>query len=217
MNNENKGMEKKGILKYLFIVFLVLGLISIGVGIVGNFTFWKDDTNTGVNDVESGEESNDSLNGNVDGSDDSKKFDGSLSFEPRKSILDDFNVTIPEGFTSFFDVVTSLDMDLVTDSSQSLSSCNIHFGEIINYDFSSLELANQMVEYFGVKESLNEKEINEIKWYNFQYESVGSVDSYLTEKNGKLYLFEYKVEANAKPEVCNKYMPDLINSVSYKK
>lgn len=208
--------QKVNISKYVIIILFVVGVILITVGIVGNYTFWKDNFEKEVSMVEDGEISDDMSSENNDVIDSSKKFDGSLSFEPRKSILNTFNISVSTEFTSFFDIVTSLDKELVTDSEQSFSSCKVHFGEVINYNLTAEELSNQMVEFYGVKESLSEKEINGIKWYNFQYGSFENVDVYLTEKNNKLYMFEYTIEKNAKVEVCNQYMPGIINSVSYK-
>lgn len=209
-----KNPEKKSNMhKVLVIILMVVGIMFIGFSAILIFS----NKDVSINGVDSSTgESNENDNDSSSVTDDSTKFTGHLSFEPRKSILDTFNVTVPEEFTSFFDVVTSLDKELDTNPSVTSGKCKVEFGEIINLKIPASDLAQQMAEYFDAVNGVIEKNINGITWYNFNYDFFGNIDAYLTERNNRLYLFRYTIEENASKDICSKYMPGIINSVSYK-
>ena len=156
-----------------------------------NFSFIeKEDVPIDSSEIEDDEDVDDIFNLFEEEDNILNKYNGWMSYEPSKSILNTFNIVIPDGFTNdigIFDV-GSLNVYLDTNPDQIFSKCEISFGEIINYKMPARDLAQQISEYYGVENGVIEGEINGIKWYYFNYNFFGTVDAYLTERKSFIFL-----------------------------
>lgn len=210
MNNNKPEIKKKK--NSLGIILLILGFALIGAGL-GYGVLVPEQNLTSNNDS-----SNNSSYDKNDTNDDDKnsdEYNGLLSFEASKQITDIFNITVPDEFISTFENDNSIDKSLETDGEGIFNECSVELKEIINFN-NAESLATSMMKYYGVETELVTTEINNITWYNFQYESLGINDIYLTQKDKHVYIFTYQIEKDANQEICQQYMPSLINSVSYK-
>lgn len=210
MNDNKPEIKKKK--NSLGIILLILGFALIGAGL--GYGFLVPEQNLTSNN----DSSNNSSYDKNDTSDDDKnsdEYNGLLSFEASKQITDIFNITVPDEFISTFENNNSIDKSLETDGEGIFNECSVELKEIINFN-NAESLATSMMKYYGVESELVTTEINNITWYNFQYENLGINDIYLTQKDKHIYIFTYQIEKDANKEKCQQYMPSLINSVSYK-
>lgn len=184
------------------IILLILGFILIVAGAVYTFFIYKD----------RGKKSNSSID---DFSITKTEYAGLLIYEPSKQITDVFNITVPIEFIDMMEGNNNIVKELMGNIDGIFNSCKVELAEVINFNDANL-LAKSMSKYHNADVTLTTKKINGIKWYNFQYESLGTNDMYITDKDGHVFVFVYEVGRDANKEVCNQYMPEIINSVSYK-
>lgn len=211
--NENK-IETQKKKSSLGIILLILGFALIAAGL--GYQFLMPEQNLNSNNDSSNDssyEKNDNNNDNSNAS--STEYTGLLSFEASKQITNVFNITVPDEFIATFEKANSIDKSLETDGEGIFNECSVELKEIINFN-NAKDLATSMMKYHGVETELVTTEINDITWYNFQYESLGINNIYLTQKDEHVYIFTYKIGSDANQETCQQYMPALINSISYK-
>lgn len=208
-------------MKKVGVILFVLGVILIFYGsfltIFDNFSENKKLDNDNVEEkIDSNEVEDEKVDsGIIDDETTSSKYNGTMWFNPASKIKDIFNIDVPSQFEDVF-VGNSVDKKLITNSSGTFNSCRVSFKEVKNY-VSSRQLAEEMAEYFSVSDSLTEKEINGIKWQYFYYSnSLGNSDYYLTDKDNKVFIFEYEIGSDADVSVCEPYRTSIINSISYK-
>lgn len=209
--NDNK-LETPKKKNSLGIILLILGFTLIAAGL--GYQFFMPEQNL-VSNNDSSDNSSYDKDDNNDDNENSTEYNGILSFEASKQITDVFNITVPDEFIATFENNNSIDKSLETDGKGVFNDCSVELKEIINFN-NAESLATSMMKYHGVETELVTTEINNITWYNFQYESLGINDIYLTQKDKHVYIFTYQIESDANQEICQQYMPALINSISYK-
>ena len=93
------------------------------------------------------------------------------------------------------------------------NTCNYKFNVLKGYK-DSKDLAIQMSKYYQVSKP-KELQINSITWYYLSYQDNGKVNIYLTSRNNRVYIYEFKAEKNADSTYCEKYNTSIINSIFY--
>ena len=73
-----------------------------------------------------------------------------------------------------------------------------------------------MKNYYKLKDDPEELQINSITWYHISYENNGTVNLYLTSRNKKVYMYEFREEKNANTISCEQYNTSILNSIYYK-
>ena len=71
-----------------------------------------------------------------------------------------------------------------------------------------------MSKYYKTKKP-KELQINSITWYYISYEDNDKFNIYLTTRNKRVYMYEFREEKNADSTYCEKYNESIINSIFY--
>lgn len=122
---------------------------------------------------------------------------------------------MPKEFVPFFENDPSIGVKIETVPDSFLGRCSLEL-KIVLYYSSAEDLAKQMADYYSCSETLTIKEINGIKWHYFYDDGMITSDYYLTEKDSKVYMFQYSIGKEADKNICEPYRTSIINSVSYK-
>lgn len=212
----NEQVPKKSKLGF---ILLILGVILIVAGIASSFILPKEESmkedNTQNETTNNDNSSNEITDNSGFKTDILTEYNGILQYDMNELITDKFNITIPTEFVNSDTDSNYIEKELETDGQGIFNSCTIKLSQIINFNDANL-LATSMAKHHSADATLTTKEINGITWYNFQYEHLGMSDTYITEKDGKIYLAEYVIEKDANKDVCTQYKDSIINSISYK-
>ena len=102
-----------------------------------------------------------------------------------------------------------------TDPNDNFSNCHYSFNVLKDFT-DAKNLAKQMKSYYNLKDDPEELQINSITWYHISYENNGTVNLYLTSRNKKVYMYEFREEKNANTISCEQYNTSILNSIYYK-
>lgn len=144
----------------------------------------------------------------------SQTYNGVLVYDSTEKIVDKFSMTVP---TAFKNNSNNFEYDYSYETGTKIfNECSVSLKKISNYT-SSENLINQMSSfYLGDSAFTATSEINGIKWKWFVHRTNDSTKYYYgTEKNGKVYLFEYDVERDADIN-CENYKQQILNSINEK-
>lgn len=140
------------------------------------------------------------------------KFDGKIEYEENININKYYQIVMPEEIISS-NSNTNINGNIKTNPLDSESNCNYKFNILKDY-IDAKDLANQMSKYYKTKKP-KELQINSITWYHISYEDNATVNLYLTTRNKRVYMYEFREEKNADSTYCDKYNNSIINSIFY--
>ena len=140
------------------------------------------------------------------------KFDGTLQYAENVSINEYYQILMPEDIVSSSSK-SSIEGSLKNSAFTTENTCNYKFNVLKDYK-DSKDLAIQMAKYYQVSKP-KELQINSITWYYLSYQDTGKVSIYLTSRNNRVYIYEFKEEKNADSTYCEKYNTSIINSIFY--
>lgn len=140
------------------------------------------------------------------------KFDGKIEYEENININKYYQIVMPEEIISS-NSNTNITGNIKTNHLDSESNCNYKFNILKDY-IDAKDLANQMSKYYKTKKP-KELQINSITWYHISYEDNATVNLYLTTRNKRVYMYEFREEKNADSTYCDKYNNSIINSIFY--
>lgn len=140
------------------------------------------------------------------------KFDGKIEYEENININKYYQIVMPEEIISS-NSNTNITGNIKTNPLDSESNCNYKFNILKDY-IDAKDLANQMSKYYKTKKP-KELQINSITWYHISYEDNATVNLYLTTRNKRVYMYEFREEKNADSTYCDKYNNSIINSIFY--
>lgn len=140
------------------------------------------------------------------------KFDGTLQYAENVNINEYYQILMPEDIVSSSSK-SSIEGSLKNSDFTTENTCNYKFNVLKDYK-DSKDLAIQMAKYYQVSKP-KELQINSITWYYLSYQDTGKVSIYLTSRNNRVYIYEFKEEKNADSTYCEKYNTSIINSIFY--
>ena len=141
-----------------------------------------------------------------------QKFDGKIKYEENIDINKYYQIVMPEEIITS-NSNTNITGNIKTNPLDSKSSCNYKFNILKDY-IDAKDLANQMSKYYKTKKP-KELQINSITWYYISYEDNDKFNIYLTTRNKRVYMYEFREEKNADSTYCEKYNESIINSIFY--
>lgn len=140
------------------------------------------------------------------------KFNGTLQYAENVNINEYYQILMPEDIV-FASSKSSIEGTLKNNAFTTENTCNYKFNVLKGYK-DSKDLAIQMSKYYQVSKP-KELQINSITWYYLSYQDNGKVNIYLTSRNNRVYIYEFKAEKNADSTYCEKYNTSIINSIFY--
>lgn len=143
------------------------------------------------------------------------EFKGNLTYDNNVNINNYYEIVMPDEIKNSNSNQGSIIGGIKTDPNDNFSNCHYSFNVL--KDFSDAEnLAKQMKNYYKLKDDPEELQINSITWYHISYENNGTVNLYLTSRNKKVYMYEFREEKNANTISCEQYNTSILNSIYYK-
>ncbi len=143
------------------------------------------------------------------------EFKGDLTYDTNANINNNYEIVMPDEIRNPNSNQGSIIGGIKTDPNDNFSNCHYSFNVL--KDFSDAEnLAKQMKNYYKLKDDPEELQINSITWYHISYENNGTVNLYLTSRNKKVYMYEFREEKNANTISCEQYNTSILNSIYYK-
>ena len=143
------------------------------------------------------------------------EFKGNLTYDTNANINNNYEMVMPDEIRNPNSNQGSIIGGIKTDPNDNFSNCHYSFNVL--KDFSDAKnLAKQMKSYYNLKDDPEELQINSITWYHISYENNGTVNLYLTSRNKKVYMYEFREEKNANTISCEQYNTSILNSIYYK-
>ena len=143
------------------------------------------------------------------------EFKGDLTYDNSTNINNYYEIVMPEEIKSPESSQGSIIGGIKTDPNDNFSNCHYSFNVLKDYS-NAKNLAKQMKNYYKLKNNPEELQINSITWYHISYENNGTVNLYLTSRNKKVYMYEFREEKNANTASCEQYNTSILNSIYYK-
>lgn len=138
-----------------------------------------------------------------------------ISYDYSAVINDKFSITIPEGFEEgLFNDEYSLEYEYETDKDKIFNSCEFSFSAID--DYTSLDKFNTDFKEGYMLDESTKKTINNLDWIIYTEENFDKTYYAITEKDEKVYLFEYSIEEDANKETCENYYNQILSSIKSK-
>lgn len=138
-----------------------------------------------------------------------------VSYDYSVNVKDEFSIEIPEVFEEgFMNDDYRVNYEYETDTDEVFNSCEVTFGAVENYDSLS-KFSKDFKEGYSLNDGTN-KTINNINWEIYTDKDLDKYYYALTEKNEKVYLFEYLIEEDANQETCENYYNQILNSIEAK-
>lgn len=143
------------------------------------------------------------------------EFKGNLTYDTNANINNNYEIVMPDEIKNPNSNQGNIIGGIKTDPNDNFSNCHYSFNVL--KDFSDAKnLAKQMKSYYNLKDDPEELQINSITWYHISYENNGTVNLYLTSRNKKVYMYEFREEKNANTISCEQYNTSILNSIYYK-
>ncbi len=144
------------------------------------------------------------------------KYEGTIEYNNNAKINDNFEYELPSEYETINNN-DKLEAILKTNILSPDSECKITFSSAKGYT-SSKRLANQMAKYYEKNnvDNIVIKSINDILWYKFSYDLSGKRYTYITELNGKVYIYEYLIPEKANQKICEESNEKIIKSIKLK-
>lgn len=143
-------------------------------------------------------------------------YNGIIQYDDSVKLNDVFSMVIPTDFQNDDSTDYMYNYKMNSNPNDTMfGNCNFTIG-IVNNATSSEKLAKSMAKYNNASDSLEEKTINDIKWYYLNYSSVSKEHVYLTEIDKKVFIYEYEIGTSANENLCITNKDTIINSI-YKK
>lgn len=165
------------------------------------------------NNADSNKDSNNDFSDNT-----SEEYNGILSFDTTIKINDIFSVIIPSDFKEDSMMSEDYSINYTYDGSAIFGDCSFSLSSPLGYK-SAESLASSMHDYYSAStdaSAMNSVTYNNIDWYGFSSANSLSTDYYyLTNKDGKIYLFNYE-SGRDNLETCNIYKDMIFNSIKLK-
>lgn len=143
------------------------------------------------------------------------EFKGELSYEDNININNYYEIEMPNEIASSATTGNNIIGGIKTNPNDNYSNCHYKFNALKGYS-DSKNLASQMAKYYHATNKPEELQINSITWYHITYENTGIVNAYLTSRNKRVYIYEFREEQNANSTSCAEYNNSIINSIYYK-
>jgi len=146
------------------------------------------------------------------------KFNGTIYGDPTVTILDEFNITIPDKFSAnSLNQPYFLSYEYTGSSTEVFNKCTFTF-EVADGYTSAEDFVKQMQDYHSDENAsivlgLTE---NNVEWYTFNYnDGIGENHIYGTTKDNKVYLFMYTAQEDADSD-CLSYKNQIVSSIKPK-
>ncbi len=143
------------------------------------------------------------------------EFNGDLTYDTDANINNSYEIVMPDELKNPNSNQGSIVGGIKTDPNDNFSNCHYSFNVLKDYS-DAKNLAKQMKNYYKIKDDPEELQINSITWYHISYEKNGTVNLYLTSRNKKVYMYEFREEKNANSISCEQYNTSILNSIYYK-
>ena len=143
------------------------------------------------------------------------EFKGELPYEENININNYYEIQMPSEISSSATTDNNIIGGIKTNPNDNYSNCHYKFNALKGYN-DPKNLANQMAKYYNSPNKPEELQINSITWYHITYENTGTVNAYLTSRNKRVYIYEFREEQNANSTSCEEYNNSIINSIYYK-
>ena len=147
--------------------------------------------------------------------DNDDKFKGELFYDANIDINDIFVYNIPSEFIADLEGQSGLDRIAKSETNGIYSTCSFELNGVLNSD-SSKKLSKEMANYYGVEDKVDIKTINHIEWDHFKYNDGINREVYLTEKDSKVYVYEYRYVEDDGGSFCEPFRSSIIESISFK-
>ena len=196
--SQRGGTSKGGIL------FVILIQIVLGIMMSYLFTFFGINTNSTWNMLP--------FFSNLSSSQNNETFDGMIIYNGSINMQEEYDITVP----NIFENQSSTQYDFAYNPTPDVifSDCTLHFSAIDGYSSAS-SLATLMAEYYEV-EAPTKETINHITWYHLTYPMIGQAETYLTQKDNQVYLYQFTIGENADASLCQSYHQLIIHSITAK-
>ena len=133
-----------------------------------------------------------------------------------------FDITIPEKFVEseysrveYLGKVYSRNEYYYNKKSNILSSCEFSLQQVSS-NLKLQDIVKNRKNCHNSSNQIKEVNINNIKWYNIEYDFIGTNYAYFTEKNGVVYEFNYKINDKEDYDFCKSSLDLVINSIKFK-
>ncbi len=143
------------------------------------------------------------------------EFKGELPYEENININNYYEIQMPSEISSSATTDNNIIGGIKTNPNDNYSNCHYKFNALKGYS-DPKNLASQMAKYYNSPNKPEELQINSITWYHITYENTGTVNAYLTSRNKRVYIYEFREEQNANSTSCEEYNNSIINSIYYK-
>lgn len=143
------------------------------------------------------------------------QFKGDLVIDENANINANYEIIVPSEISTADSSEHGILAGIKTDPNDNFSNCHYRFNVLKDYS-DPKNLAEQMTNYYNIKKKPELLQINSISWYHITYENNGTVNLYLTSRNKKVYMYEFREEQNANKESCQAYNDSILNSIYYK-
>ncbi len=143
------------------------------------------------------------------------QFKGDLAIDENANINANYEIIVPNEISTSTSSEHGILAGIKTDPNDNFSNCHYRFNVLKDYS-DPKNLAEQMTNYYNIKKKPELLQINSIAWYHITYENNGTVNLYLTSRNKKVYMYEFREEKNANKESCQAYNDSILNSIYYK-
>ncbi|MEE0014967.1 MAG: DUF2628 domain-containing protein [Bacilli bacterium] len=143
------------------------------------------------------------------------EFKGNLTYDTNANINNNYEIVMPDEIKNPNSNQGNIIGGIKTDPNDNFSNCHYSFNVLKDFT-DAKNLAKQMKSYYNLKDDPEELQINSITWYHISYENNGTVNLYLTSRNKKVYMYEFREEKNANTISCEQYNTSILNSIYYK-